>query len=116
MWVYFIRCRNGALYCGWTNNLESRLALHRNGRGSRAVRMAGFGGLAACWPVASRSDALRLEARLKRLDKATKEQLVRNPRQIAPIVEALGLENLPAPDHLQLHMDNCSCSIYNMDS
>lgn len=115
MWVYFIRCRNGALYCGWTNNLEGRLALHRNGRGSRSVRMAGFVGLAACWPVASRSDALRLEAYLKRLDKATKERLVRDPEYIAVIVEAPGLA-ITDPDPLPLPMDNCPCSDYNMDS
>lgn len=32
-YVYMVRCANGALYTGWTNDLAHRLAMHRSGPG-----------------------------------------------------------------------------------
>ncbi|BAC88672.1 GIY-YIG nuclease family protein [Gloeobacter violaceus] len=89
-WVYLVRCRNGALYCGQTADLEARLRLHASGKGARSVRMAGFDRLAASWPVADRSAALRLEAAIKRLDKATKEALVRQPERLVTLAPPTG--------------------------
>jgi len=89
MWVYLLRCRNGALYCGQTANLATRLALHRAGRGARFVRMAGYGELAACWQVATRTDALKLEARIKRLSRAEKQCLVSHPGQLADLCDGI---------------------------
>lgn len=31
--VYLLRCSDGTLYCGWTMNLEKRLAAHNSERG-----------------------------------------------------------------------------------
>ncbi|MEA2185239.1 MAG: catalytic domain, partial [Solirubrobacteraceae bacterium] len=30
-YVYLLRCRDGSLYCGWTSDIERRLAAHRSG-------------------------------------------------------------------------------------
>ena len=30
--VYMLRCKDGSLYTGWTNDLEHRLAMHNSGR------------------------------------------------------------------------------------
>ncbi|WP_218082656.1 GIY-YIG nuclease family protein [Anthocerotibacter panamensis] len=78
-WVYFVRCRDDSLYCGATVDLKRRMAAHQRGCGSRYVRARGFVGLAACWSLASYSEALRLEARLKKLSKRQKEALICNP-------------------------------------
>ena len=45
-WVYMLRCRNGALYTGWTNDLAARLRAHQQGRGARYTRAFGAQGLA----------------------------------------------------------------------
>jgi predicted GIY-YIG superfamily endonuclease len=29
-YVYLLRCRDGSLYCGWTSDLDRRLAAHRS--------------------------------------------------------------------------------------
>jgi len=36
--VYLLRCRDGTLYCGWTNDLERRLRAHSAGTASRYTR------------------------------------------------------------------------------
>ncbi len=36
--VYLLRCSDGSLYCGWTTNLEKRLAVHNSGQGAKYTR------------------------------------------------------------------------------
>jgi putative endonuclease len=74
--VYLLRCADDSLYCGWTMDLDRRLAAHRAGTASRYTRSRLPVGLAAVIPVADRSAALREEARIKRLPRAAKLELV----------------------------------------
>lgn len=37
-YVYMLRCCDGSLYTGWTNDPEKRLREHQAGRGSRYTR------------------------------------------------------------------------------
>lgn len=78
--VYLLRCADDSLYCGWTTDLERRLAAHRSGKASRYTRRRLPVELAYVAPVAGRSAALREEARIKRLSRAAKLALVDNPR------------------------------------
>ena len=32
-WAYLLRCADGSLYAGWTNDLARRLRAHRSGQG-----------------------------------------------------------------------------------
>jgi putative endonuclease len=75
-YVYLLRCADGTLYCGWTTDVERRLAAHRSGTASRYTRSRRPVELAASIPVADRSAALREEARLKRLSRAAKLRLI----------------------------------------
>ena len=77
-WVYLLRCPDGSLYGGWTNDLARRLKAHRSGKGGAkytkshgrdAVR------LAYAEKCADKSAALKREAALKKLPKAEKEAL-----------------------------------------
>src|SRR3954462_7137771 len=36
--VYLLRCADGTLYCGWTVDVERRVAAHNAGRASRYTR------------------------------------------------------------------------------
>ena len=36
--VYILRCRDGTLYTGYTNNLERRLTAHNAGKGAKYTR------------------------------------------------------------------------------
>jgi putative endonuclease len=75
-YVYLLRCADDSLYCGWTTDVERRLAAHEAGRASRYTRSRLPVELAAVIPVADRSAALREEARVKRLPRAGKLQLI----------------------------------------
>lgn len=77
--LYLLRCADGSLYCGWTTDIQRRLAAHRAGTASRYTRSRSPIELAAVVPVADRSAALREEARIKRLPRAAKLQLIDRP-------------------------------------
>ncbi len=74
-WAYMIRCQNGSLYTGWTNDLAARVAAHQAGRGARYTRA--FRVLALAWaePQPNKAAALRREAAVKKMTKAQKEAL-----------------------------------------
>jgi putative endonuclease len=74
--VYLLRCADDSLYCGWTTDMERRLAAHRAGTASRYTRSRRPVELAVLIPVADRSAAMREEARIKRLPRAGKLRLV----------------------------------------
>lgn len=75
--VYLLRCRDGSLYTGITNDLARRLAAHRAGKGSAYTRSRRPLRLAYHERVADRSAALRREAVIKRLPREKKLQLIR---------------------------------------
>ena len=74
--VYLLRCADDTLYCGWTTDIDRRLAAHRSGTASRYTRSRRPVELAVVIPVANRSAALREEARIKRLTREAKLRLI----------------------------------------
>lgn len=75
-WVYMLRCADGSLYSGWTNDLARRLHAHNGGsHGARYTRAHGGGTLAYARRCTGKSEAMRREAALKKLPKAEKEAL-----------------------------------------
>jgi putative endonuclease len=75
VYVYLLRCADDSLYCGWTTDVQRRLAAHRSGTASRYTRSRRPVELAVVIPVADRAAALREEARVKRLPRACKLRL-----------------------------------------
>jgi putative endonuclease len=75
-WVYMLRCADGSLYTGWTNDLEKRLEAHSAGTGSRYTRSRLPVELAASFEMEDRSAAQREEVRIKRLSRADKLALI----------------------------------------
>ena len=78
-WVYLLRCRDGSLYAGATNDLDRRVAAHAKGRGSRYTRSRLPVALVHSERAADRGSALRREAALKRLTRVEKLELVERP-------------------------------------
>ena len=72
-WVcYLLRCADGTLYCGITNDLERRLAMHNAGEGAKYTRGRTPVRLAYAEPCPDKSTALRRERAIKRLPRAEK--------------------------------------------
>ena len=68
LWVvYLIRCSDESLYCGITNNLKNRLAAHNLGRGAKYTRSRRPVELAGASSEMTKSDALKLEYRVKQV-------------------------------------------------
>jgi putative endonuclease len=78
-----LRCRDGTLYTGATNDLERRLATHGRGKGAAYTRARLPVTLVWSEPAEDRSTALRREAALKRLPRSEKLRLIAPPRRRA---------------------------------
>ncbi len=86
-YVYMLRCADGTLYTGWTNDLTRRLAAHNSGRGARYTRGRGPVTLVFSQVFATQSEAMGYEAAIKRLTAEQKEGLIAG--QEAPGAECL---------------------------
>jgi putative endonuclease len=73
--VYLVQCRDGTLYCGWTDDLERRIATHNAGKGARYTRARLPVRLVWHEVVVDRSAALKRELAVKRLPRAQKVTL-----------------------------------------
>ena len=74
--VYLLRCGDGSLYAGITNDLQKRLQAHRSGKGARYTRGRGPLQVVHTEPARTRSAALCREAALKRLRRSAKLALL----------------------------------------
>jgi len=85
-----VRTGAGELYTGIALDVERRLEEHRAGRGAKYLRGRGPLQLAHQVAVGERGLALQLERRLKRLDRAAKEALVRTTPDLEALRALLG--------------------------
>lgn len=75
--VYLLRCRDGSLYTGITNDLPKRLKAHAAGKASRYTRSRLPVRLAYQEPQPTKSRAVKREAAIKRLPRQAKVDLIR---------------------------------------
>ncbi len=71
--VYLVRCSDKSLYCGITNNLTNRLKAHNSGKGAKYTRSRRPVTLVGTSSEMTRSDALKLEHRIKQVPSTKKE-------------------------------------------
>ena len=75
--VYILRCGDGTLYTGCTNDLPKRLATHQSGKGAKYTRSRLPVELVYFEPAADHSAALRRERAVKALTRRQKLVLIR---------------------------------------
>lgn len=76
--VYMLRCKDGSLYTGWTNDLEHRLAMHSSGRGAKYTRGRGPLKLVYSEELPDKEAALRRECAIKKLRREQKLALLQS--------------------------------------
>ena len=77
--VYMVRCNDGTLYTGITNDLEKRIEAHNSGKdGARYTRARRPVTLVYSEQVQSKSAAARLECQIKKLRRSKKELLAKS--------------------------------------
>ena len=74
--VYILRCADGTLYTGITNDLAARLKAHEAGTGAKYTRGRGPLILQYRQNFETRGLAAKREAAIKRLSRAHKEALI----------------------------------------
>lgn len=77
-WLYILRCGDGSLYTGTTDDVERRLKAHREGKGAKYTR--GRGPLEVVYreELPDKSAALKREWAVKRLSREEKLRLIEN--------------------------------------
>jgi len=78
-YVYLLRCADGTLYCGWTDDPEKRLAAHNSGKASKYTRSRLPVELVYCETFETKREAMSREARIKRLSRREKLALITLP-------------------------------------
>ncbi len=77
-YVYMLRCRDGSLYTGWTNDLEKRLKAHNSGSASKYTRTRLPAELVYFEEWESKEAAMSREWHIKRLSREEKLKLIEN--------------------------------------
>jgi len=79
-YVYLVQCADGSLYCGWTTDLEERMAAHNSGKGAKYTRSRLPVKLVWFEATEDRHEALSREWHIKRMRREEKLALIReNP-------------------------------------
>ncbi|BDF58164.1 GIY-YIG domain-containing protein [Christensenellaceae bacterium] len=71
-YTYILRCADGTLYTGWTNDLNKRIELHNAGRGAKYTRSRRPVSLFYYESFVTREEAMRRECAIKRLSRKQK--------------------------------------------
>ncbi len=77
--MYVLRCADGSLYCGITNDFARRFQQHSQGTGARYTRGRGPLTLLRTWPMENKSTALKAEIAFKANSRQAKERLLAQP-------------------------------------
>lgn len=74
--VYILRCADGTLYTGMTDDIEHRIAAHNAGKGAKYTRGRGPVEMVYRECCESRSAALKRECAIKKLTRPQKLTLI----------------------------------------
>ena len=74
--LYILRCRDGSLYTGITNDLEKRIAAHNSGKGAKYTRSRAPVQLVYSEECGDHSTALKRELEIKALPRDAKMKLI----------------------------------------
>ena len=77
-YVYLLRCADGTLYTGFTNDLARRLAAHNAGRGAKYTRGRRPVELVYWESFSNKSSALRRENAIKQLPRRQRLTLIQS--------------------------------------
>jgi putative endonuclease len=75
-YTYILRCKDNTLYTGYTNRLQYRIQMHQAGKGAKYTRGRGPVSLVYAESFETKSEAMKREIEIKKLDKKQKEQLI----------------------------------------
>ncbi len=75
-YTYMVRCKDGTLYTGWTNNIERRMEAHNSGTGAKYTKSRRPVKLVYCEEFPTKEEAMKREYAIKHMKKKEKEKMV----------------------------------------
>ena len=81
--VYILRCGDGSLYTGSTNDVQKRLAAHKEGKGAKYTRGRRPLTLVYTEACADKQQALRREAAIKKMKRGKKQFMINKEHLLA---------------------------------
>ena len=89
--VYMLRCAGDRIYTGYAVDVEARFEQHKSGKGAKFTKAFPPECILRKFELNSHEEALRLEARIKRLPRPQKELLAAGDEKLAAqLIAGLG--------------------------
>ena len=79
-YTYIVKCSDGSLYTGWTNNLEKRIKDHNAGRGAKYTKARRPVVLVYKEEFPTKQEAMKREWEIKRLSRKEKLSMIETQR------------------------------------
>ena len=79
-YTYIVKCSDGSLYTGWTNNLEKRIKDHNAGRGAKYTKARRRVVLVYKEEFPTKQEAMKREWEIKRLSRKEKLSMIENSK------------------------------------
>ena len=76
-YTYMLKCSDGTLYTGWTNDLEKRVEAHNSGKGAKYTKARRPVELAYYEEFETKEQAMKREYAIKQLTRKEKENLIK---------------------------------------
>ena len=79
-YVYILKCCDGTLYCGYTNDVEKRFETHQSGKGAKYTRGRLPLELVYTEEFETKSEAMKRECEIKKMSREKKMELIEKQR------------------------------------
>lgn len=76
-YTYILKCQDGSLYTGWTNDLEKRVQVHNAGKGAKYTKNRRPVELVYWEEYETKNEAMKREYAIKHMSRREKEKLVK---------------------------------------
>lgn len=75
-YTYIVKCSDGSLYTGWTNDIEKRIKAHNNGKGAKYTKSRAPVKLVYVEEFDTKKEAMKREYEIKHMKRQEKEKLL----------------------------------------
>lgn len=85
-YTYILRCKDGSLYTGWTNDLEKRVHDHNAGKGAKYTKPRRPVELVYYEVFETKEEAMRREYAIKQMPRRQKMKVIGHMENPLPVI------------------------------
>lgn len=91
-YTYMISCNDGSIYTGYTTDINRRIEEHKSGINSKYTRARGYNKLEALFSSDTKSIAMSLESKLKRISREKKQRIINDNELVHSLMDGIKIE------------------------